>query len=171
MSTFSRDAMRILCLSLAGRWWRAECETGQLFTFINNIYPGNPIQPNTCLPHDCKDYVMICISILYKTSLVTITSTFSLISTKWDTFQLWNLPQVMRKMWAFLWYQNLPKFEKIGLVPLSSISDKIQTWHKMHQSSYSILLLQECLFLFYSTIHNIIQHISQNRRIHQKRNF
>ena len=26
----SRDSMRILCLSLAGRWWRAECETGQL---------------------------------------------------------------------------------------------------------------------------------------------
>ena len=28
--TFSRDAMRILCLSLAGRWWRAECETREL---------------------------------------------------------------------------------------------------------------------------------------------
>ena len=28
--TFSRDAMRILCLSLAGRWWRAECYTGEL---------------------------------------------------------------------------------------------------------------------------------------------
>ena len=26
----SCDAMRILCLSLAGRWWRAECETGEL---------------------------------------------------------------------------------------------------------------------------------------------
>ena len=24
LSTFSRDAIRILCLSLAGRWWRAE---------------------------------------------------------------------------------------------------------------------------------------------------
>ena len=24
LSTFSRDAMRIMCLSLAGRWWRAE---------------------------------------------------------------------------------------------------------------------------------------------------
>ena len=30
LSTFSRDAMRILCLSLAGRWWRTEWETGQL---------------------------------------------------------------------------------------------------------------------------------------------
>ena len=30
LSTFSRDAMRILCLSLAGRWWRAECELGEL---------------------------------------------------------------------------------------------------------------------------------------------
>ena len=29
LSTFSRDAMRILCLSLAGRWWPAECETGE----------------------------------------------------------------------------------------------------------------------------------------------
>ena len=26
----SRDAMQILCLSLAGRWWRAECEMGHL---------------------------------------------------------------------------------------------------------------------------------------------
>ena len=30
ISTFSRDAMQVLCLSLAGRWWRAKCETGQL---------------------------------------------------------------------------------------------------------------------------------------------
>ena len=30
LSTFSRDAMRIMCLSLAGRWWRAEWETGLL---------------------------------------------------------------------------------------------------------------------------------------------
>ena len=30
LSTFSRDAMRILCLSLAGRWCRAELETGEL---------------------------------------------------------------------------------------------------------------------------------------------
>ena len=37
LSTFSRDAMRILCLSLAGRWWRAERETGQLFTPIQNL--------------------------------------------------------------------------------------------------------------------------------------
>ena len=32
LSTFPRDAMRIMCLSLAGRWWRAEWETG-LLTF------------------------------------------------------------------------------------------------------------------------------------------
>ena len=31
LSTFSRDATRIMCLSLAGRWWRAEWETGLLF--------------------------------------------------------------------------------------------------------------------------------------------
>ena len=30
LSTFSGDAMRIMCLSLAGRWWRAEWETGLL---------------------------------------------------------------------------------------------------------------------------------------------
>ena len=30
LSTFSRDAMRILCLSLAGRWWHAEWEMDQL---------------------------------------------------------------------------------------------------------------------------------------------
>ena len=29
----SRDAMRILCLSLAGRWWRSECELGQFNDF------------------------------------------------------------------------------------------------------------------------------------------
>ena len=33
LSTFSRDAIQILCLSLAGRWWRAEWETGQLNKF------------------------------------------------------------------------------------------------------------------------------------------
>ena len=30
LSTFSRDAMHIMCLFLAGRWWRAEWETGLL---------------------------------------------------------------------------------------------------------------------------------------------
>ena len=29
LSRFSINAMPILCLSLVGRWWRAECETGQ----------------------------------------------------------------------------------------------------------------------------------------------
>ena len=29
LSTFSRDPMRILCLSLAGRWWCAEWEMGE----------------------------------------------------------------------------------------------------------------------------------------------
>ena len=38
--------------------------------------------------------------------------TFSLISSKGNNFQLWNLPWVMRKIWAFLWYQNIQKFEK-----------------------------------------------------------
>ena len=36
----SRDAMRILCLSLAGRWWRAEWETGQL---IKSHYWGHTL--------------------------------------------------------------------------------------------------------------------------------
>ena len=34
LSTFSHDAMRILCLSLAGSWWRAEWETGQLHSAL-----------------------------------------------------------------------------------------------------------------------------------------
>ena len=36
LSTFSRDAMRILCLSLAGRWWRAESETGEFDISVDN---------------------------------------------------------------------------------------------------------------------------------------
>ena len=40
MSTFSRDAMRILCLSLAGRWWRAEWETGEFGIFTLRVVPG-----------------------------------------------------------------------------------------------------------------------------------
>ena len=32
---------------------------------------------------------------------------FQLISPKQNTFQLWNLPWVMREVWAFLWYPNL----------------------------------------------------------------
>ena len=36
LSTFSRDAMRILCLSQAGRWWRAEFETGELKNIKTN---------------------------------------------------------------------------------------------------------------------------------------
>ena len=35
LSTFSRDAMRIICLSLVGRWWRAEWETGLLLDKAN----------------------------------------------------------------------------------------------------------------------------------------
>ena len=41
--------------------------------------------------------------------------TFSLISSKRNTFQLWNLPRGVRKIWGFLWYQNLKKVEKIRL--------------------------------------------------------
>ena len=55
MSTFSRDAMQILCLSLAGRWWRAECETSQLvpqedlddsMIFASQKSSLNPRSPN-----------------------------------------------------------------------------------------------------------------------------
>ena len=50
LSTFSRDAMRILCLSLAGRWWRPECETGQLERF-NTLWKWNVIMyANVTLP-------------------------------------------------------------------------------------------------------------------------
>ena len=36
LSTFSRDAVRILCLSLAGHWWCPKCEMGQLYS-VDNI--------------------------------------------------------------------------------------------------------------------------------------
>ena len=32
----SRDAMQILCLSRAGRWWRAEWEMGELVSQMND---------------------------------------------------------------------------------------------------------------------------------------
>ena len=37
LSTFSRDAMRIMCLSLAGHWWRAEWETGLLLCVLSRV--------------------------------------------------------------------------------------------------------------------------------------
>ena len=37
----------------------------------------------------------------------------SLISSKWNTFQLWNLPRVTcEKKMSFFWYQNLEKLKK-----------------------------------------------------------
>ena len=37
LSTFSSDALRILCLSLVGRWWRAEWETGELLVLFKKM--------------------------------------------------------------------------------------------------------------------------------------
>ena len=44
LSTFSRDAMRIMCFSLAGRWWRAEWETGLFkaeLVYVHIFWPGD----------------------------------------------------------------------------------------------------------------------------------
>ena len=41
LSTFSRDAMRIMCLSLAGRWWRPKWETGLLDRSCIIDWPGS----------------------------------------------------------------------------------------------------------------------------------
>ena len=44
LSTFSRDAMRIICLSLAGRWWRAEWETGLLIRSVSPVLRDTAIR-------------------------------------------------------------------------------------------------------------------------------
>ena len=37
LSTFSRDAMRILYLSLARHWWHVEWETGELIVLVHQM--------------------------------------------------------------------------------------------------------------------------------------
>ena len=56
-----------------------------------------------------------CSSLSYWVSLIMVTITrhiFIDIFSKWNNFQPWNLSWVMRKIWAFLWNQNLEKLAK-----------------------------------------------------------
>ena len=55
---------------------------------------------------------------------------------EWKAFQLWNLSRVMRKIWAFLWYQNLHKFEK-RLKKIGQGSFKMYVWNNA-EGEYAI---------------------------------
>ena len=62
-----------------------------------------------------KTFRCVYVNVIFAKSLLlqNVPTVFALISSKLNTFQLWNLSWVMRKMWTFLWYQNLHKFEQV----------------------------------------------------------
>ena len=99
-----------------------------LFHLKNHHYKDSnlkfQLKRSSCLNIQSKH----CVSVI----MVTIPGSFSIISSKWNDFQLWNLPWVISKIWACFWYKiskSLKKGWKNGLGSLNKICEDVMLVH------------------------------------------